>query len=123
MKPALPTMASRILKIALKFYGPQFEPRASEAIYYEGELWIVVRWLENPGLGIAKPARIVRADNLVWTHDIPPQMAGRYDLVVLTPIPESVLDPDTPLPVAAPFVAIDHPDITVEIPSGKTTLQ
>lgn len=89
----------------------------TDVIEYFGNRWLVGRWLENRLLGIAKPERIIQLDYLQSSEEIPLQLAGQVDLVVLMPIPRSYFSLDTPLPLEAPFIALDHPDITVNLRS------
>lgn len=91
-----------------------------DAIDWQGKRWLVGRWLENKGLGIAKPARIVRVDNLPCQVGGLPALQQQVDFVVLMPIPKFVFDPDNEQRIEAPYEGIDHPDITVELPDDGT---
>lgn len=112
----------RKVTIALRFYGEDEEPKRCEGIEHEGQIWLVTRWLENQELGIAMPARIVSTANLECAPP-PPPMAKDYELVVLTPIPESLFDLDIPASNHGPFVVRDHPAIQIELPREGRTLQ
>src|SRR6476660_1293076 len=35
-----------------------------DAIKYDGKLWLVPQWLDEPGSGTTKPRRIIRIDSL-----------------------------------------------------------
>ena len=94
----------------------------SDAIEYQGKTWLVGRWLENKGLGIAKPERIVRVDSSQYSSDVPSGLSYPVDLIVLIPVPRFVFDLRTSLPLQVPYVAIDRPDITVELSNALTSL-
>ncbi len=106
----------KILKAAFRFDDGRWH--TCDIIEYKGKTWIVGTWLENQGLGISKPERIILLDDLSYTRENLPPLENPVDLVLLTPIPKSVFDLDKSPPELAPFVVIDHPDITVELPSG-----
>lgn len=84
-----------------------------DIIQYEGALWLVPAWLENPKEGWMTPARIVQIDGLKFQRTTG---APHGDYIVNDPIPQSVLE-GRHNKGTKEFVVIERPDI--RIPTGR----
>jgi hypothetical protein len=85
---------------------------AIDVIEYEGSLWVVPEWLDYPKLGISKPARIVRIDQLRYSTSKLPWA----DYFLTTPVPKAVLDSLSPSSGVVDYEVVVLPDIKVRTP-------
>ena len=83
-----------------------------DAIEYEGAIWLVPHWIEFLDEGVMKPTRIVRLDRLVHQK----ASVSGVEYLVNEPLPKSLFETQKPGQLAAQFVVIEAPDITVQIP-------
>ena len=78
-----------------------------DTIEYEGKMWLVPEWLDNPRGGWRKPTRIICLD--VLPHQKTP--GGPEDFVLNGGIPKSVFDGLIPTPREEWYIVIESPDI------------
>ena len=52
----------KVLKVGVGSGGGAIQE--CDAIKYDGKLWLVPQWLDEPGRGTTKPRRIIRIDSL-----------------------------------------------------------
>lgn len=78
-----------------------------DAISYQGKMWLVPEWLDNPLGGWRKPARLICLD--VLPHQESP--GGPSDFVVNVGIPKYLCNDQNPPKPEDGFVVIDRPDI------------
>lgn len=81
-----------------------------DTIEHEGGVWLVPEWIELPGQGFQKPARIIRID--LGRLQAPEGMV--FDYVLNDELPEAVLDGRT----TEGFEVQECPDIVFSHPSG-----
>ncbi len=81
-----------------------------DTIEYEGKLWLVPEWLDNPSKGYSMPARIICLTFLPHTHGF-----SEDEFVLQNPIPKSVFDGHIPLELRNSYIVIENPEIFVDI--------
>lgn len=101
-------MAKQIFK-TLMFFSDVAEGTLYQVdtIEYQGKMWLVPEWLDNPLAGLRKPTRIILLD--VLPHQQSP--GGPTDFVLNAGIPKSVFDGQIPTQPEDLFVVIEGPDI------------
>ena len=67
----------------------------ADTISFEGKLWLVPKWLENPTLGYSTPGRSIRLDNLEYSQG---WNAGVRDYTLHDALPRSLIY-DDPIPL------------------------
>ncbi len=94
-----------------------FEDEATGATYltttisYEGKLWLVPEWLENPKEGWSAPARIVCMDGLAYQS----VEGADYQYVLNNPIPRLVYDGQVHWYKGRKYVVVEQPDIQIQV--------
>ena len=84
-----------------------------DVIEWEGALWLVPAWLENPDEGWMTPSRIIQIDGLKFQRT-PGGPFGDY--IINEPVPKSVLE-GRPNESGKEIVVIERPDI--HVPTGR----
>lgn len=80
-----------------------------DTIEFEGKMWLVPEWVDNPREGWRKPVRIICLD--ILPHQKSP--GGPADFVLNHGIPKSVFfDGQIPSPPEDLYVVIERPDIS-----------
>jgi hypothetical protein len=82
-----------------------------DTIEYEGKLWLVPYWLDNPSKGTSRPGRIVCLSLL--EHDVGDGPHG-ISYTLRQPMPKFVVDGQTPPEAAGKFVIVENPPIQVQ---------
>jgi hypothetical protein len=77
-----------------------------DAIEYEGAVWLVPVWIEQPASGLQKPARIIRVDQ---PEQAPTSTGARYFLS--KPVPKALFDCSVAPPKDSGFEVRDLPPI------------
>lgn len=103
-----------ILKTAMMVSG---EGKAivyyTDTIEYEGNFWIVPKWLESPDLPYKMPERIICLDNLPH-QKVEPNLP--YSFCLLNPIPRGILYDPIPSSLIGEYIVKIRPNIKVPIP-------
>ena len=84
----------------------------SDAIQYEGGLWLVPLWSEPQTDGLIYPNRLIRMDKL--RHQPMPvgnQFGADYTLNV--PLPKGLFDPEIPKELEGKFDVVEKPNLGV----------
>ncbi|HEY5379911.1 MAG TPA: hypothetical protein VIJ78_10300, partial [Pseudolabrys sp.] len=84
----------------------------SDAIEYEGKLWLVPHWLDMPAQGVTMPARIIRFDNRQYS-DVRGTNLG--DFVVNDSMPKELFDHQTPRQPIAGYEYLEMPEIRIPL--------
>lgn len=79
-----------------------------DAIAYEGGVWLVPAWLDQPSTGLQKPMRIIRVDQLERKTTTPMSPAAFF---LREPMPIELFDVQRPPAEDSGFVVIDLPPI------------
>lgn len=90
---------------------------ASDAIEYQGRLWIVGGWLEAQSEGYRIPERIILPP-LTHVQDLRNQSRRIAEFSVSVPIPRAVLDGTHPDPRSIGYEVVERPDIRFPLPTG-----
>jgi hypothetical protein len=78
----------KVLKVGVGSGGGAIQE--CDAIKYDGKLWLVPQWLDEPGRGTTKPRRMIRIDSL--PHQPMTNPAFGLDFILNGPLPKAVLD-------------------------------
>ena len=87
-----------------------------DAIKYDGKLWLVPQWLDEPGSGTTKPRRIIRIDSL--PHEPMTNPAFGLDFILSGPLPKAVLDGVATPEQAAQYEIVELPEIEISMPQS-----
>jgi hypothetical protein len=85
-----------------------------DAVRYDGKLWLVPEWLDEPGGGTTKPRRMIRIDSL--PHQAMTNSAYGLDFILNGPLPKAVLDGVAEPEQAAQYEIVELPDIEIPMP-------
>jgi hypothetical protein len=88
-----------------------------DAIKYDGKLWLVPQWLDEPGRGTTKPRRIIRIDSL--PHESMTNPAFGLDFILSEPLPKAVLDGVVTPEQAAQYEIVELPEIEISMPQSS----
>jgi hypothetical protein len=80
-----------------------------DAIEFEGSLWLVPQWLDEPAKGVTKPRRIIRMGPL--PHQKMSNPAYGLDYILNGYMPKAVLDGTAPPEQASPYEIVELPEI------------
>ena len=89
-------------------YGGTNERHIVDAIFYNGGLWLVPEWLEQPSEKLMKPARIILVEHMAKAPANPETGAA---LVLMQPLPKALFDCSVPLSEGTGFEVQDLPPI------------
>lgn len=85
----------------------------SDAILYEGKLWLVPEWLTGPSEGTQRPARIICLADLPLAAPSP-QYRDRVDMALSTPLSREILEgraaSQSPLVIERPELSLTDAD-------------
>lgn len=98
------TLLSKVL-VAL---GGTSEIHVVDAITYEGGLWLVPVWIEQPTERLMKPARIIRVDHM---ESIPAPPDSGAAMALKKPVPITLFDCSMPPAADSGFEVQDLPPI------------
>lgn len=84
----------------------------TDAIEFEGKLWLVPHWLDMPAQGVTMPGRIVRFDNLQYS-DVRGTNLG--DFVVNMSMPKELFAPESPKQPIAGYEYRELPEIRIPL--------
>ena len=99
----------KVLKVGLGSGGGAIQE--CDAIKYDGKLWLVPQWLEEPGRGTTKPRRIIRINSL--PHQPMTNPAFGLDFILNGPLPKAVLDGVATPEQAAQYEIVELPEIEI----------
>src|SRR5580704_17400667 len=88
-----------------------------DAIKYDGKLWLVPQWLDEPGRGTTMPRRIIRIDSL--PHESMTNPAFGLDFILSEPLPKAVLDGVVTPEHAAQYEIVELPEIEISMPQSS----
>lgn len=86
-----------------------------DTIEHENKMWLVPNWLDQPGLKLTRPNRLILLDSL--PHE-KAQIAG-CQYVLNTPLPKELFEMSPLTEKAKGFVVVDLPDFWFELPSEE----
>lgn len=108
-------MKTKILKTMVASEGGLF---LIDTIEYEGELWLVPEWTDNPTTKRSKPVRIIC---LTYLPVVPaPDGSGNFRLGGT--LPKSVLDGHAPPGQEERYYIVENPEIEVDTPDEEPTV-
>jgi hypothetical protein len=87
-----------------------------DAIKYDGKLWLVPQWLDEPGRGTTKTRRIIRIDLL--PHQPMTNPSFGLDFILNGPLPKTVLDGVATPEQAAQYGIVELPEIEISMPQS-----
>jgi hypothetical protein len=85
-----------------------------DAIRYDGKLWLVPEWLDEPSSGTTKPRRMIRIDTL--PHQPMANPAYGMEFILNGPLPKAVLDGVAEPEQAAQYEIVELPEIEIPMP-------
>ena len=103
-----------VLKVGIGSGGGAIQER--DAIKYDGKLWLVPQWLDEPGSGTTKPRRIIRIDSL--PHEPMTNPAFGLDFILSGPLPKAVLDGVATPEQAAQYEIVELPEVEISMPQS-----
>jgi hypothetical protein len=103
-----------VLKVGIGSGGGAIQE--CDAIEYDGKLWLVPQWLDEPGSGTTKPRRIIRIDSL--PHEPITNPAFGLDFILSGPLPKAVLDGVATPEQAAQYEIVELPEIEISMPQS-----
>jgi len=103
-----------VLKVGIGSGGGAIQE--CDAIKYDGKLWLVPQWLDEPGSGTTKPRRIIRIDSL--PHEPMTNPAFGLDFILSGPLPKAVLDGVATPEQAAQYEIVELPEIEISMPQS-----
>ena len=95
----------KVLKVGVGSGGGAIQE--CDAIRYDGKLWLVPQWLDEPGRGTTKPRRMIRIDSL--PHQPMTNPAFGLDFILNGPLPKAVLDGVATPEQAAQYEIVELP--------------
>ena len=104
----------KVLKVGVGSGGGAIQE--CDAIKYDGKLWLVPQWLDEPGSGTTKPRRIIRIDSL--PHEPMTNPAFGLDFILNGPLPKAVLDGVATPEQAAQYEIVELPEIEISMPQS-----
>jgi hypothetical protein len=102
----------KVLKVGVGSGGGAIQE--CDAIKYDGKLWLVPQWLDEPGRGTTKPRRMIRIDSL--PHQPMTNPAFGLDFILNGPLPKAVLDGAATPEQAAQYEIVELPEIEIPMP-------
>ena len=97
----------KVLKVGVGSGGGAVQE--CDAIKYDGKLWLVPQWLDEPGRGTTKPRRMIRIDSL--PHQPMTNPAYGLDFILNGPLPKTVLDGVATPEQAAQYEIVELPEM------------
>ena len=104
----------KVLKVGVGSGGGAIQE--CDAIKYDGKLWLVPQWLDEPGRGTTKPRRMIRIDSL--PHQPMTNPAFGLDFILNGPLPKAVLDGAATPEQAAQYEIVELPEIEISMPQS-----
>jgi hypothetical protein len=108
------TAPVEVLKVGVGSGGGAIQE--CDAIKYDGKLWLVPQWLDEPGRGTTKPRRIIRIDSL--PHQPMTNPAFGLDFILNGPLPKAVVDGVATPEQAAQYEIVELPEIEISMPQS-----
>ena len=102
----------KVLKVGVGSGGGAIQE--CDAIKYDGKLWLVPQWLDEPSRGTTKPRRMIRIDSL--PHQPMTNPAFGLDFILNGPLPKAVLDGAATPEQAAQYEIVELPEIEIPMP-------
>ena len=109
----------KIFKVAFSIEGDN-KIMQGDAIEHQGLLWLVVQWLSNPTLGLAKPQRLLALEQFSLQRF--PQTTQVGDAAVNNPIPKGLFEFPIPSQIAGKFHVLEEPEITFPLSEVDITI-